>query len=238
MSLSKALTTVFLFSFFILNSVMAQNETAEGEPSNSNTIRLPGLNSGNEKQTRYKFTAAEYFYPIKPGAVRDQWPERLTFVVDQNIDLETLKTKLQDQPWKRVFHCSGQAITVKIFRNSNYADGVVGPSVAENYSFNNEQGILNQTLYPPEINPYNLFKKRNRSYKIKNIADLGQGRFKLYMQKSDGQDLINHYTVVRVRETGELLIQDNNTRPDYDKICPDGTSPKALLVPLPKDLVS
>ncbi len=98
---SSVVKNVLICSFFTnvlfgANLTLAQNETAESETTN-NIITLPDIGGIQKKQTRYNFTAEEFFYPIKPDAVRDHLPERLTFEVVRDMDLETIKSKLQEQ---------------------------------------------------------------------------------------------------------------------------------------------
>ncbi len=214
----------FTSALFGSNLTLAQNETAESEPTN-NVITLPGIGGGPKNQTRYNFTAEEFFYPIKPHAVRDHLPERLTFEVVRDMDLETLKSKLQEQSWKTVFHCNGRALTVDMFRNTRHLDGVTNQSVVNNYSFNGDQGVMNQTLYPSEENPDRYPEIGFRTSNIDSIDNLGEGNFNFEFNRYTP----SVFTIIKVRETNEILIQSVNV--NSPGVCPDGKLPAALLVP-------
>ncbi len=208
-----------------LNFALAQNETGTGEPSNSIILEIPGLKSTTPRKTRSNFTAAEFFYPIRPGFYRSHLPDRLTFEVNRDVTIEEFKERLAEQKWKTVYHCNGRAIPVKDFKNSPFLEGVINQSLIDHFSFVGNQGVLNQTLYPPETNTTNYPETETYSSNITKIDDLGNGRFRV--------DYVDYpsdvFSILKVRETGEMLIQgkiDGAT-----KTCPDSKGINFLLVP-------
>jgi hypothetical protein len=247
MALYKAFTTVnfvrlvvsvlfglTLFSFHAFaQSELAESSPAELESGEGKTeLRIPSLSE--TPKTRYNFTAAEYFYPIKPGADRSHFPEQLTLEPVTDLSLEELKTILSSQDWKIIFHCDGQAIPVSQFQKSSFVDGVANPSAINKYKFNGNTAIIRQTVLPPEADP-------NRSPIVVReghfeIRDLGQGGYQ-FRHIIESKTLV--YKLVRLSETEELLLELNiPVDNDRNKICPDFLTPKALLVSLTRDLTS
>lgn len=214
----------FLSVLFGSNLILAQNETT-GIELPSNVLSLPGIGGSQNNQTRYNFTAEEFLYPIKPGVDRSHLPEFLTFEVVREMDLETLKSKLQEHSWKSLFHCNGRALTVDMFSKSKHLDGVINQSLVETYSFNGDQGVLDQTFYPPEINPENHPQTENRTFNIVNIENLGEGIFKFNYKQAQPEV----FTIIKARETNEILIQSAPV--NRAGLCPNGERPAAILAP-------
>lgn len=219
--------TLLSFSAFAESEIAESSPTA---PTESNRIELSPLGLSKQKKSLYTFTAAEYFYPIKPNADRSHLPERVTFEPVEIANVQELQTRLSEQNWKLVYHCNGYALQDRKFKSpAKLADGIYHPYVVYVWNFEDNQNQATMMAFPSETHPLSVPILDQWSYPFV-IEDLDQNKFKIFSQQ---------LRFLQIRETKENVIEIDaiNDIPE-NRICPDNSLPKGLLVPLPPKLLS
>lgn len=184
---------------------------------------------------RHTFSAESYFSPIRDGEDRSSFPHQLNLDHYEVHDEEKLKSMLLGR-WRLVFHCDGKAIPLHRFKQANISDGVVNKGIQFVYRQKGDRYQLQRVILPSE----NEWKELQVGESLRPINDLAvyvflepktSGTIKI---KYGARFLDQEYRLIRVRETGEILLEQKETGKvdPRNRICPDKTMPRTLLVPL------
>jgi hypothetical protein len=180
----------------------------------------------------YKLTANTYFNPYEKNEDRSMWPDQLTLIPLKNPEnLEQMKIKL-DGSWTLAHHCDGRAIEKEKFIETTLSDGYYNPLLL--LTFNFKDNIVKRDLFAP--NSKILLSKEN--ILSTDILIIQYADYNVSSNYPLNLNFINYtnvgYRLILLKETNEILIETNQpfTFNPKNRICPNGTVPNTLLVPI------